>query len=155
MKNSEKVFLTEEGLEKFQNKLKHLEEDVVPDVRETLKRAQEEEPDPTENPGYRDALSRQQQVEEEIEDIKDILNNYELIEGGSGEKVVLGSTVVVKVNGDKDKFTIVGPLEADPVNGKISYESPVGKALMGAKPGSVVEIEGSMIKAKYKVLSIE
>ncbi len=148
-------YLTQEGVEKFKEKLEHLEEDVMGDVRNELKVAQEEEPDPTENPGLRDAVSRQQQVEEEIEKLKNILNNYEVIEGGSGDNVELGSVVEVEVDGEKDKFQIVGPLEADPVNGKISYESPVGKALLGAKPGEEVEAGGSIVKATYKVLSVD
>ncbi|MEA2020549.1 MAG: GreA/GreB family elongation factor [Patescibacteria group bacterium] len=156
MINLEKTYyLTPEGLEKFKEKLEHLEENVMDDVRSELRVAQEEEPDPTENPGLRDAISRQQQAEEEIEELKNVLNNYELIEGGSGDKVELGSVVEVKVDGEKDKFQIVGSLEADPVNGKISYESPVGEALLGAKPGEEVEAGGSIVRgATYKVLSV-
>lgn len=155
MADLEKTYLTPEGLKKFEKELARLENEVLPQVREELREAQEEEPDPGENPAYRDALQEQTRVGERIEELKSVLNNYELIEGGKGDKVELGSTVTVQTNGDKDQFRIVGPLEADPVEGKISNESPVGNALLGAKPGSVVDIEGSPIKATYKVLSIE
>lgn len=154
MAELEKIYLTPEGVEKFKADLEHLEEEVFPEVKEELREAQEEEPDPGENPAYRDALQEHTKVGERIEELKSILNNYELIEGGSGDKVELGSKVTVEIEGEKDKFQIVGPLEADPAEGKISDESPVGKALLGSRPGSVVDIEGSPIKATYKVLSI-
>ena len=68
--------------------------------------------------------------------------------------VELGSTVLVETNGGVDEFTIVGSLEADPNRGKISNESPVGKALLGAKVGDIVEI-ASTVKTVYKVKEIK
>ncbi len=155
MVDLEKTYLTSEGLEKFKKELARLENEVLPQVREELRDAQEEEPDPGENPAYRDALQEQTKVGERIEELKSVLNNYELIEGGSGDEVELGSKVTVEIEGEKDTFQIVGPLEADPVEGKISNESPVGEALLGAKQGERIEAGGSVVRATYKILSIE
>lgn len=150
-----KVYLTPEGLEKLKRELEELVGEGLLAVREELRRAKEEEPDVAENPAFMEALNRRDRVEARVTELKGILNNYELIEAVFGDSVVLGSTVVVEVEGRKDKFTIVGSLEADPMSGKISDESPVGQALLGAKPGAVIEVTGSVVRIVYKVLSIE
>ena len=68
---------------------------------------------------------------------------------------MIGSTIVVEIEGEKDEFTIVGTIEADPSKKKISNESPVGTAMLGAKVGEVVEVVTSIIRAKYKILEIK
>ena len=91
-----------------------------------------------------------------INELENILKNYELIELPSREKqkvVGLGAKVKVEVEGDRDEFTIVGTLEANPSLGKISNESPVGKALIDHKIGDEV-IVSSPIKVVYKILRI-
>lgn len=91
-----------------------------------------------------------------IGELKKILNNYELIKYPSKAKqkiVALGAKVKVEADGEKDEFTIVGTLEANPSIGKISNESPVGKALMGRKVGDEIVVS-SPIKTTYKILKI-
>jgi len=92
-----------------------------------------------------------------IDEIKNIIDHHELIKNPAKEKahfVDLGARVKVDVSGQKDEFTIVGTLEANPVLGKISNESPVGRALLGHKVGDEVVI-GSPTKTIYKIKNIK
>jgi len=92
-----------------------------------------------------------------ITELKNILGNYELIKNPSKQNqniVGLGAMVLVNVDGEKDEFLITGTLEANPSLGKISNESPVGKALMGHKVGDEVVVS-SPIKTIYKVKKIK
>jgi transcription elongation factor GreA len=92
-----------------------------------------------------------------IDDLKNIIEHHELIKVPPKEQknfVGLGAKVKIDVNGTKDEFTIVGTLEANPVLGKISNESPVGKALLGRKIGDVVVISFP-VKTTYKIKGIK
>jgi len=139
----------------IQDKFEHLKKEALPEAVEGLRLAQEDDPDLVENVAYGNALEKKNQIEQDIARLEDIIRNHKIIEGGRKDVVSLGSAVVVEVGGRKDQFRIVGSLEADPVEGKISDESPVGKALLGAKPGDTIEVAGSIVRAAYKVLSIE
>jgi len=68
---------------------------------------------------------------------------------------VIGSTIVVEIDGEKDDFTIVGTMEADPSKKKISNESPVGIAILGAKVGEIIEVNTPIVRARYKILEIK
>lgn len=111
--------------------------------------------DLSENAEYDAAREEQGLVETRIAEIEDILQNAELIRAkkSTGE-VVLGSTVEVK-NGKTFSYTIVGPVEADPLNGKVSNESPIGEALMGKKVGEKVTISTQKGDTTYTVVSIK
>ena len=148
-------YLTPEGLSEIKSRLQRLKEEDLPLLRERLQQAQEEEPDPVENAVYGEVLREKEHTEQRIAELENIVRTHKLIEKGQKGVVSLGSTVVVEVEGRKDVFIIVGSLEADPASGKISDESPVGRALMGGKPGTVIEITGSIVRATYKILSIE
>jgi len=100
-------------------------------------------------------MKEKSRIEDRIAELEEVFATYELIKEPRRDVVSLGSTVVVEVEGQKDEFTIVGSLEADPAAGKISDESPVGKALLGAKPGAVVEVTGSIVRSTFKVLEIK
>lgn len=92
-----------------------------------------------------------------LDELKNILEHYELIKKPSKEKynvVGLGARVKVDINGQRDEFTIVGTLEANPALGKISNESPVGMALLGRRVGDEV-IVSSPVKTSYKIKNIK
>ena len=92
-----------------------------------------------------------------ITELENILNNHELIKSPSKQNkniVGLGAKVLVNINGKKDEFVITGTLEANPSLGKISNESPVGKALMGRKAGEEIVIS-SPVKTVYKIKKIK
>ena len=112
--------------------------------------------DLAENAEYHAAKEEQGRNEIRIEEIEHILNNAELITTPKNDnKVRLGSTVKLKDGGGKAKqFQVVGTVEADPLNGKISDESPIGKALIGKKEGEEVEIVTPAETSTYTIADI-
>lgn len=96
--------------------------------------------DLSENQEYTDARAEQKTVENRIAEIEDILKNAKLIRNAAHDKVSMGATVTISLAGKKQTYSIVGPVEADPLNGKISDVSPIGKALMGKKVGDKFEL---------------
>jgi transcription elongation factor GreA len=122
-------------------------------IAEAIKTARELG-DLAENAEYQSARAEQDRNETRISEIENILQNVEIIKRPSGAvKVQLGSSVKVK-NGSIKEFQVVGTVEADPLNGKISDESPIGKALLGKKVGEEFEITTPIETATYKIISI-
>lgn len=109
--------------------------------------------DLSENAEYDSAREEQGVVETRIAEIEDILMNAEEIKAKKGGKIHLGSRVTLK-NGTTREYTIVGPVEADPVNGKISDQSPIGLALMGKSEGDQVTISTPKGDVEYKIVSV-
>ena len=102
--------------------------------------------DLSENEEYSSARNEQKMAESRILEIQDILKNAKIIRGGKRESVVLGATVMLDMNGKKVEYTLVGPTEANPLEGKISNESPIGKVIFGHKAGETTEFNGKKIK---------
>ncbi|MBQ3475968.1 transcription elongation factor GreA [Candidatus Saccharibacteria bacterium] len=102
--------------------------------------------DLSENEEYSSARNEQKMAEGRILEIQDILKNAKIIRGGKKDKVVLGATVSLNMGGKKVEYTLVGPTEANPLEGKISNESPIGKAMFGHKAGDEVEFNGKKVK---------
>jgi len=110
--------------------------------------------DLSENAEYQSARQAQEKLEARIAEVEHILQNTEVITKPRGAvKVQIGSTVKLK-NGDTKTFQVVGTVEADPLNGKISDESPIGQALLGKKLGDNVEIVTPAETATYKIVAI-
>ena len=143
---AEKVFLTQEGLAQIQEELRLLKEVKRLEIAEKLKEAISQG-DLSENSEYDQARSDQAEVELRIQEIEEILKNYEIIVGHSESKqakVNIGSEVSIKWlteknKGTKEVYKIVGAMEADIFDKKISNESPIGKALLGRKVGDVIK----------------
>jgi len=110
--------------------------------------------DLSENADYDAARDEQGQAETRIAEIEDILLNAEIIQVKSGSKIVVGSKVELKTNGKSVNYQLVGPVEADPLEGRISNESPIGQALLGKKVGETVEISTPKGKTEYKIEKI-
>ncbi|MBR0416106.1 transcription elongation factor GreA [Candidatus Saccharibacteria bacterium] len=108
--------------------------------------------DLSENQEYTDARSEQKTVENRIAEIEEILKNAKLIRNASHDKVSMGATVTVTLSGKKFTYTIVGPVEANPLEGKISDKSPIGQALLGKKVGDTYELPNGN---KGKIVSVE
>ena len=102
--------------------------------------------DLSENEEYSSARNEQKMAEGRILEIQDILKNAKVIRGGKRDSVVLGATVVLDIGGRNVEYTLVGPTEANPLEGKISNESPIGKAIFGHKNGDQVEFNGKKVK---------
>ncbi|MDO5451711.1 MAG: GreA/GreB family elongation factor [Candidatus Saccharibacteria bacterium] len=79
-------------------------------------------------------------------EIQEILKNAKVIRGGKKDKVVLGAKVTLSMGGRKVEYTLVGPTEANPLEGKISNEAPIGKALFGRKAGESFDFNGKKVK---------
>lgn len=155
MTSNNKVFLTEEGLEKLQNELEYLKTTKRPEVVKNLKEAKALG-DLSENAEYDSARSEQAETEGRIKEIEQILDNYELVAAGDGKCVNVGSTVRILLVADniEEVYTIVGKTEANPFDNKISNESELAKALLGNKVGKKVQVNGSDEKYEVKILEI-
>lgn len=101
--------------------------------------------DLSENQEYSDARSEQKTVENRIAEIEDTLKNATIIKTRKSDKVNIGSTVNITMSGKKFAYTIVGPVEANPLEGKISHESPIGKELLGRKIGEEFKFNGKKV----------
>ena len=102
--------------------------------------------DLSENEEYSSARNEQKLAESRILEIEDILKNASIIKGGKKDKVVLGATVSLDMGGKKVEYTIVGPTEANPLEGKLSNESPIGKLVFGKKAGEAFDFNGKKVK---------
>lgn len=111
--------------------------------------------DLSENQEYSDARSEQKTVENRIIEIEEILKSAKIIRSARHTKVVMGAHVTVELGRKQITYDIVGPVEADPLEGKISNESPIGKALFGRSVGEIAELKTPRGVNKYKIISIE
>lgn len=145
-------YLTKEGVEELKTEHDELVALRGP-IAERIKTAREFG-DLSENAEYSSARQEQERVESRIAEIENILQNVEIIKKPRGGKLVqLGSTVTLK-NSVTKKFQVVGTVEADPLNGKISDESPLGQAVLGKKVGDKVELKTNVETAVYKIIEI-
>lgn len=147
--------LTEQGLTELQQEYNSLVNEKRPQLSRRIQRAIEFG-DLSENTEYDAAKEEQSLTETRIAELEEVLHRAQIISlVEKADFVVIGSTTVVEVDNEKDEFTIVGTMEADPVKRMISNESPVGAALLGAKVGDVVEVTTPIVRAKYKILEIK
>lgn len=146
-------YLTTEGVEELKNELKELVGQRGP-IAERIKTAREFG-DLSENAEYSAARREQDRVENRIAGIETILQSVEIIKKPRGDsRVQLGSVVKLHGNGTDKEFQVVGTVEADPLHGKISDESPIGQALLGKHEGEEVEIQTPAERATYKIVDI-
>ncbi len=102
--------------------------------------------DLSENQEYTDARAEQKTVENRILEIQEILKNAQIIKTKKSDSITIGSEVEIDMAGKKFTYTIVGPVEANPLEGKISHESPIGKQLLGRKQGETFDFNGKKVK---------
>ncbi len=102
--------------------------------------------DLSENEEYSSARNEQKMAESRILEIQDILKSAKIIKAVKRDSVALGSTVVLDMGGRKVTYTLVGATEANPLEGKISNESPIGKAVLGRKAGESFDFNGKVVK---------
>jgi len=134
------ILLTPAGLKKLKDELTHLKKVSRKEVAQKIKEAKEQG-DLSENAEYAAAKEEQGQIESRISELEHTIKVAEVKDPSTNESdvVELGDTIIVGINGDQKEFEIVGTNEADPINGKISNESPLGKGLLGAKVGEEVD----------------
>ena len=155
---AQEIVMTKEGYEEFKEKLATLKSGRS-DIAEKLKVARSFG-DLSENSEYDEAMSEQAKLEAEINDIEAMLSGATIMEDdfANSEVVHLGSVVTIKgtAKGSAEKtFTITGFAQADSTKGKISDESPVGKALIGHKVGDKVSVEAPRGVITYKIVKLD
>lgn len=151
--NSKKLQLTKTGYQALHKELEKLENVKRPKVVDRLSNARKEG-DLAENSDYSSAKEELEFLDGRIQELKGVLNQAIVVNGSAKGSVGVGTKVTLKMNGDRNMFEIVGEWEADPVNKKISHESPLGKALVGKKVGDKVDVEAPAGKLTYEILAI-
>lgn len=154
MSKNNDFFLTKAGMEDLKNELKDLKENKRKEVAIALKEAKEFG-DLSENTDWDDAKSRQLFIEGRISELENIIKHAKVIEAGKGGVISVGSVVDVEIEDGQHTFQIVGSTEADPDQGKISDESPIGKALLGKKVGEHAEVEIPAGTTTYKIIKVK
>ncbi len=154
---NKKNILTYEGLKKLEDELQDLKVVKRKEVADKIREAREQG-DLSENAEYDAAKDEQRDIEARIEEIEKILKNAEVVDEDEVDldKVSIGCGVrILDLEFDEElEYKIVGSTEANSLKGKISNESPVGKALLGSKVGETVTVETQAGEVAYKVLSI-
>lgn len=155
---SDQTFLTPEGLKKLEEELDYLRTVRRAQVADRLHQALAgESGELTENAEYEDAKNEQAFVEGRIVTLEIMLSNVVLIKEQATKGIVaLGSKITVKENGSKPEvYQLVGAAEADPKAGRISNESPLGKALLGRRVGDEVKVNAPAGTLSFRIVSIE
>ena len=152
--NNKPAYLSKEGLEQVRQELEELVNVRRAEVASRIHEAKEHG-DISENAEYEDAKNEQAFVEGRIQSLSALVKNAVVIdENHSTTHVQIGSTVTLQSNDGKEKFMIVGSAEAAPAEGRISNESPVGRALLGRKKGDTVVVTVPAGDTSYKIVSI-
>ena len=155
---AKKNILTYEGLKKYEEELEHLKVVTRKEVAQKIKEARAQG-DLSENAEYDAAKDEQRDIEARIEELEKILKNVEVVveDEVDLDKINIGCKVRIKdlEFNEELEYKLVGSTEANSLKGKISNESPVGRALIGASVGDVVEVETPAGIIKYEVLEIQ
>ncbi len=155
MTTSDRPYLTPEGAQRLQEELEHLKtvkrQELARRLREAIQMG-----DLSENADYIAAKEEQGFLEGRIQELESLLRKAIIIENdGHKDEVDLGATVTIQEDGlPPETYTIVGATEANPAQGRISHESPMGKALLGHRVGEEVEVETPNGKYKVKILEV-
>jgi transcription elongation factor GreA len=148
-------YFSKEGLEALKKELEDLKQNQRIEMAERLRRAKEYG-DLSENAEYAEARDAQEALEFRIGELEDLLQEAVVI-GRNGKKgvVQVGSAILLKTKGGEKKYVITGSSEADPSQGLISNESPLGLALIGRKEGEEVAVKTPSGEIRYKIVRIE
>ena len=152
---SNKIYLTNEGFLEIEEELNHLKEVKRPEVIKALKDARALG-DLSENADYDAARNEQAQVEGRIKELEYKLEHCTIAETKNSGEVAVGSTIVIEYDdGEVEEYKIVGSLEADPFENKISNESPIGKSVIGHKKGETVSVESPNGSYEVKIKDVK
>lgn len=157
MNDNKQIQVTKKGLEELKQELDELVNVKRPALVERLERARQEG-DLSENSDYTNAREELEFTDNRIDELKHVVDNAKVIKESNGNakgKVEVGTTVVLELNGAKHEFKIVGEWEADPMERKISNESPLGSQLVGKKIGEEVQVEAPAGQIVYKILEVK
>ena len=150
-----KIQLTKQGYDDLQKEYQDLVKNKKPKAIDRLGKARAMG-DLSENSEYSAAKDGLAFVEGRIQEIEEILKTVEVVENhNGGNSVEVGTFVTVEVNGKKELFQIVGEFEADPMNKKLSQNSPIGQALINKRVGDLIEVTIPAGKVQYKIVEIK
>ena len=155
MKKEEKFVLTAQGYLDLEEELNNLKTVKRPEVIKALKEARAMG-DLSENADYDAARNDQAQLEARIKELEYKLEHSEIADSAKGSDTInIGSTIVVKYDdGEEEEYVIVGSVEADPFNNRISVESPIGKAVLGHKQNEMVDVESPNGSYKVEIVKV-
>ncbi len=157
MANDERVPVTQEGLDALKEEYENLVNNERPRIVEVIAEARSHG-DLRENAAYDAAKHDQGIIEGRIRELERMLKRVELIDDTGdyrGAAVRIGSTVTIEIDGDEETYTIVGAVESRPAEGRISNESPFGKALLGRSEGEEVTIETPGMDMTARIVRVE
>ena len=147
--------ISQEGHDKLQKELEHLTTTRRLEIAKRIQSAKDLG-DLSENAEYAEAKDEQAFNQGRIAEIKSLLKNLTVVKNGNNKNIIgMGSKVTVKINNSEKQYTIVSFNEADPINGKISNESPLGNAFSGKSKGDTVKVETPNGESVYEILNIE
>ena len=155
MNKKTEILLTSEGFLELETELNNLKTVERPRIIEAIKEARAQG-DLSENADYDAARDEQAKIEARITELEYKLENAKIIKKTSGDVVAVGTTVTVKYvdDDDEEEYSIVGSMEADPFENKISNESPIGKAIMDRRVGDVISVESPNGSYDIKIVKI-
>lgn len=146
--------ITQGGLDELKEKLDYLKVDKTREIAALIKHTASFG-DLKENAAYHDAKDKQAFLQGKIKELEQRIRNSRVVKARHSGKVELGSKVTLTMDGDKEEMEIVNPAQSDPLKGKVSYESPLGKAIMGKSPNQEFEADINGNKLKCKILKVE
>ena len=155
MRQKREFLLTSEGFLELETELNTLKSEDRPRIIEAIKEARAQG-DLSENADYDAAREEQAKIESRIQELEYMLEHAKIIEKVSGDIVQVGTTVTVKYVDDdeEEEYSIVGSMEADPFENKISNESPIGKAIMDRRVGDIISVESPNGSYDIKIVKI-
>ncbi len=156
MSNHKVQYLTAQGLEDLKKEFDNLKNKKIPDIANLIDEAKQQG-DLSENAEYQQAKEEMAWAQGRLQELRYLLDNAQVVESAEKKQdtVSVGSTIIIKNNTTTKSYTIVGPREANPLQGKISNESPLGESFLGHKVGDEVVVATPAGKQSYEILEIK
>ncbi len=146
-------YITKEGLEELKKKLDYLKNEKAKEIAELIKDTASFG-DLKENAAYHDAKDKQAFLQGEIKGLEERIRSAKVVERENSGKIELGSKIVLFLDDDKEEVEIVSPDRSDPLKGMVSYESPLGKQILGKEKGSEFDLDINGNKIKCKIVEV-
>jgi len=153
--SNNEILLTAEGLKKLQEEYNYLTSVRRKEMVSSLTNALEQESSLVGNNVYDQVLEERDKLELRVAELEEMLSLAKVSQDKEQSRVSVGTTVVIEVEDERETYTIVGSAEIDGSSGKISYESPLGEALLGKSVGDSIIIEVPAGKLSYKIISLQ
>ena len=147
-------YITQEGLEELKKELNYLKTVKTREIAELIRKTASFG-DLKENFAYHDAKEKQAFLQGKILKLRERINNVQIVENKKTGRIQIGSKVLISLNGEEEKIEVVGTGQADPLKGKISCDSPLGKAIMDKFPNEEIKVKIGENIINCKILKIE